>query len=515
MDRIIKQMTTLVFTSFITPIALVATTYVISGIVSINDMLYRILSSWEVYLCCSPVYIGGTWLINRNLKSIKRYVSLGDFGEIAKIYKNTINRYFIIGISYSLAATAVFYLTGYPDHVIILTTLVAFFYFGTVNMPFYIRFVELFDNLLEGIEIKKESMITIAIKLRVTAIASSISSVCIMGSCALILFWRMLNYPEWGLTYEYVIFRLSLIGGFIMTVQAMPNIMMGKTLSRGILKIRDFAISRSQKDLRKPIHIFNRDELGVAALQLNQMNRNFKEMISAIRENSEFLEKSGKNLNKIATQYFSFSNEQAANTAEVAATIEEISSNIALASDNASISEKISQHSATNMLESEQSLKSTLENFKKIFNKVQIVQDIASQTNLLAINAFIEAANAGKHGQGFKVVAKEVRSLAEHSNLSANEITELADLCMTNFSDLERNITEVAEQVQKNHEMASEIANTSREQQTSSEQISLSVQGLNRSLQELIISSEGLTKESENLATKSEYLGHLTLGFQL
>lgn len=91
-----------------------------------------------------------------------------------------------------------------------------------------------------------------------------------------------------------------------------------------------------------------------------------------------------------------------------------------------------------------QRMNQTNENFRKVRSLLGEVSKIASQTNLLAINASIEAARAGQHGRGFAVVAEEVRSLADRSNRFSNEIGESVQGIADALSQVEGGISSIA-----------------------------------------------------------------------
>jgi len=135
----------------------------------------------------------------------------------------------------------------------------------------------------------------------------------------------------------------------------------------------------------------------------------------------------------------------------------------------------------------------------QIAQKIGVVEDIAYKTNLLALNAAIEAARAGEHGRGFAVVADEVRKLAERSQVSAQEISQLAGDSVMIAEMAGTLLEEIVPSIQETAELVREISVASEEQSTGITQINSAVSQLDKVTQQNASSSEELAAISEDM----------------
>ncbi|TLX72161.1 HAMP domain-containing protein [Labilibacter sediminis] len=288
-----------------------------------------------------------------------------------------------------------------------------------------------------------------------------------------------------------------------------------RSLINPINKSLKFANKVATGDLTATIDVEQKDEIGELALSLKQMVRRLKDIVSNIKSGSDNIASASQQLSSGAQQISSGVSEQAASAEEVSSSMEEMAANIQQNTENAVKTMDISSKSSNSVEQVAMASEQSMNAVRDIFSKINVVVEIAEKTDLLAINAAVEAARAGDQGRGFAVVAAEVRKLAERSQLAASEIVALADkgLKMTEGSnDL---LKSIVPDIQETSRLVEEIASASREQESGVSQVNMAVQQLSMVTQQNASSSEEMAGSSEEMAQQASDLERVTQFFRV
>ncbi|MGL5287563.1 MAG: methyl-accepting chemotaxis protein, partial [Aeromonas sp.] len=316
------------------------------------------------------------------------------------------------------------------------------------------------------------------------------------------------------------------------------------------LKTLGFAIadlSRGNGDLTRRIKIERNDEVGIVARHVNTFIDRIHEMVKDISHSSSQLNGQAVSSHKMAQQTDQGLSRQQNEISQIATAVHEMSATAVEVANNAEQTADAARASASNCEQGKQviarnqrsitdlasqvehasgTIRELEKNTQEINTILSTIQGIAEQTNLLALNAAIEAARAGEQGRGFAVVADEVRVLSHRTHSSTVEIRTMIETLQRNTqsavgtmqesqllaqnsvddaSSATQALEQIAESIGQISDMATQISSAAEEQRAVTDEVSRNIQAVKDVTDELAnhaVSSNRLADELKNISSE-------------
>ncbi|MCP8900470.1 methyl-accepting chemotaxis protein [Gilvimarinus xylanilyticus] len=328
-----------------------------------------------------------------------------------------------------------------------------------------------------------------------------------------------------------------------------------KPVNNVVRALRD--ISEGEGDLTRRLPVEGSDEMSELAVNFNRFVERLQDIISSVAETAVEVDESANILSNLSQENERSITSQQSDIQQIVTAIKEMASvvsdvtqRVAETADNSLQADKVAM-SGKGIVQSTmsqiQSLSADIKTASEVIDRLRqetvaigtvldVIRGIAEQTNLLALNAAIEAARAGEQGRGFAVVADEVRTLASRTQSSTTEIQEMierlqtgsaeavemmtagtsqADASVARASEATDSLEEITNYVGEIRDRTNQIAAASEQQSAATQQIEVNIDSVSGVAQSTAESSSRITANSVNLAKMAKEMSELVGRFKI
>ncbi|OFI32247.1 hypothetical protein BFC17_08175 [Alteromonas lipolytica] len=282
-------------------------------------------------------------------------------------------------------------------------------------------------------------------------------------------------------------------------------------------------ISQGDGDLRSRLDSSGKDELATLAKTFNRFMENLQDLIVVIQQDTESLKGASANLDQASNTVKSASHQQNDNLDQIATAVNELShvvsdtasnsqgamSKVKVASEISTSSKQVVSDSVKNVSNLSASItnandviSSLAKESQNIIAVLDVIRGIAEQTNLLALNAAIEAARAGEQGRGFAVVADEVRTLASRTQQSTENINEM-------LGRLEHSVNDAVRAIEQGASEVDSVVAVSEQLARAFDQVSAAVDEANETIYQIAAATEEQSQVVSDINTNVTNLNAL------